>query len=317
MKVLTANKPTLSKLDHPRRKRVASGQKTLLLMAVPCFFFVIAFSYVPLFGWIYAFFDYEPGLKLYQCEFVGLKYFGLAIFEPELLPVLRNTLVISFLGIVSTVFPVAFAILLSEMASRKYKKFIQTATTLPNFISWVLVFSIFFAFFNTNDGLLNTLLLELGLIEQPTNILANADAVWVFQTGVSIWKSLGFSSIVYLAAINGIDPELYDAAKVDGAGRLRMILHVTVPGLIPTYITLLLLGIGSLLSNGFEQYYVFYNPLVHNTIQVLDYYLYRIGIVLNDYSFSTALGMTKTLMSIILLTVANLASKKLRGQTII
>lgn len=298
-------------------RKYVSGQKTLLYMAVPCFLFVIAFSYVPLFGWIYAFFDYEPGLKLYQCEFVGLKYFQLAIFEPELIPVLRNTIAISFLGLLSTVLPIVFAILLSEMSSKKYKKLIQTATTLPNFISWVLVFSIFFAFFNTSDGMVNNVLTGIGLIETPTNILANAEAVWLFQTAVSIWKNLGFSAIVYLAAISGIDPELYDAAKVDGAGRFRMILHITLPGLIPTYITLLLLNIGSLLSNGFEQYFVFYNPLVHNRIQVLDYYLYRIGIVLNDYSFSTALGMTKTIISIILLTSANFASKKLRGQAII
>ncbi len=300
-----------------KNKHLSQGKNTLLIMAIPCFLLMIAFNYVPIFGWIYAFFDYKPGLKLSQCEFVGLKYFKLIFEEPELLPVLRNTMAISILGLISTIFPMIFAIMLSELSSKRYKKIIQTTTTLPNFISWVVVYSIFFAMFNTNEGFVNEILMKLKIINKPTNLLANSDIVWYFQTGVSIWKSLGFSAIVYLAAISGIDLELYSAVKVDGATRINTIRYVTIPGLIPTYLALLLLGIGNILSNGFEQYFVFYNPLVHNKIQVLDYYLYRIGLVLNDYSFSTALGMLKTLISIILMTIANLVSKRLRGQSII
>ncbi len=289
---------------------------TLLLMAAPCAVFVLLFNYVPLFGWIYAFFDYKPGIKLANSEFVGLKYFKLAFQEPELLSVMTNTLALTFLSLCSSVLPVAFAIFLSEMASKNFRKVIQTLTTIPFFISWVLVYAIFFTFFS-NDGFINNLLIAWGWIAEPMNPLANPKIVWVFQTCIGMWKGLGFAAIIYIASMTSIDSELYDAAKVDGAGRYRSMLHITIPGLVPTFITLTLLSIGNALSNGFEQYFVFYNPLVHSHIQVLDYYLYRMGIVLNDYSLSTALGMYKTIISIILLFTVNWISKKTRGQAII
>lgn len=292
-------------------------RNSLLLLALPCLGFVIVFNYIPLFGWIYAFFDYRPGVPLSITPFVGLKFFKLALDEPELIPVLRNTLALSFLGLLFSPLGAIFAILLYEIKSSRFKKIVQTTTTLPNFISWIMVYAIFFLFFAVDDGLVNKLFIGLGLIKEPMNLLGNVDAVWIFQTLVGVWKGLGFGAIIYLAAISGIDQEMYDAAKVDGAGRFRCIVHITVPGLIPTYITLLLLSIGGMLSNGLDQYYVFYNSLVHDKIQVLDYYVYRIGILNIDYAFSTALGMTKTLVSIIILFSANWISKRLRGQSII
>ena len=303
----------------PNRKvpRFSSNRRELFLMAVPCFLFVIVFSYLQLAGWIMAFYNFKPGIPIFQSDFTGLKYFKLIFTEPDLLPVLRNTLIMSFLGIAVMPLPVAFAILLSEVKGKAFRKVIQITTTLPYFISWVLVYAIFFLFFSVDNGFINKLLLSIGAIKEPTNVLANNKAVWLFQTGVSLWRNLGFSAIIYFASIAGIDPMLYDSASIDGAGRFRTILHITIPGLIPTYITLLLLNIGNMLSNGFEQYYVFYNPMVHDHIQVIDYYLYRIGITLNDYSFSTALGMTKTLLSTILLFSANWISKRISGQSII
>lgn len=286
-------------------------------MAVPCFLFILAFSYVPVFGWIYAFFDYKPGVSLAHTEFVGLKYFQLAFGDPDLLRVLRNTFVLSMLGILVSPLAMIFAILLSEMPNKRIRQFIQTATTLPYFISWILVYAIFFIFFSVDDGFLNIMLLGLGLISEPTNVLGNPDIVWPFQTVVGVWKGLGFSAIIYLAAIAGIDQQLYDAASVDGAGRWQRIWYITIPSLLPTYVTLLLLSIGSFLSVGLEQYYVFYNPLVHETIEVLDYYVYRLGFLQNDYSYSTAVGMTKTLVSIVLLFTANSIAHRIRGQAII
>ncbi|WP_227013643.1 ABC transporter permease [Paenibacillus psychroresistens] len=290
----------------------------LLLLALPFIGLVFIFNYVPLFGWIYAFFDYKPGIPLSNSPFVGFKYFELAFHEgSDLWKVMRNTLVLSLLTVVTTPLPVIFAIFLNEIRSPRFRKLVQTMTTIPNFISWILVFSIFFTFFSVDGGVVNSLLLKWGWIQEPTNLLANDKWAWIFQTIITVWKTVGFSAIIYIAAMAGIDPELYQAAKVDGAGRFSIIWNVTVPGLLPTFFVMLMLAISNMLSNGFEQYYVFYNSLVSDRLQVLDYYVYKIGLLNNDYSFSTALGVFKTVISILLLFIVNGLSKRLRGQSII
>lgn len=298
------------------KQRISTGQITLLLMAIPCVIALFLFHYLPLAGWLIAFMDYKPGIRLTETHFAGLKYFIMAFNDPELVSVLRNTLVLSFLGLLTSPLGMIFAIFLSEMRSRKLQKAIQTTTTFPHFVSWVLVYAIAYVFLSAGDGLLNKMLFKLHLISQPLNPLANPDIVWYLQTAIAIWKGLGFGAIIYLAAIAGIDQEQYDAAAVDGAGRWSRIWHITVPGLMPTYITLLLLSIGNLLNNGFEQYYLFNNGLVQEKIQVLDLYVYRIGITLNNFPMATAIGMAKTLVSVSLLLVANQFSKSVRGQKI-
>ena len=159
--------------------------------------------------------------------------------------------------------------------------------------------------------------MKLQLIKRPLNPLGNADITWFFQTAIRMWKELGYNSIIFFAAIAGIDAVLYDAAKVDGAGRSRIIWNITVPSLFPTLITLLLINIGFLLSNGFDQFYVFYNPLVASKIEVLDYYVYKIGLANNDSPFSTASSVSKTLISVVLIFFVNIVSKRLRGQSIV
>ena len=303
--------------EGPTTKKPSSGRAELLLMGLPCILLVLVFNYGPLFGWAYAFFDYKPGLDLFQSKFVGLKYIFSAFSDYALLNVLRNTLVLGALSIAASVIPLIFAMFLNEMSSRKLKRIIQTVTTFPNFISWILVFSLFFIFFSAGDGYVNKLLLALGVIPQAINLLADEQAVWPLQTLLSIWKTVGFSAIIYLAAIAGIDPGLYDAADVDGAGRYRKMFHITVPELLPTFFTLLLLGIGNILSNGFDQYYLFYNHLVSDRILVLDVYLYQVGLGMNLFSLSTALGMIKTVVSILLLFGANGLSRAFRGTAII
>jgi putative aldouronate transport system permease protein len=285
-------------------------------MAIPCVIALILFSYLPLFGWLIAFFDYKPGLVLFQTKFVGLKWFTFAFKDMEMLLILRNTLVLSFLSLLAYPLAIGFAMFLMEMRSARIRKLVQTLTTLPNFISWVLVFSIAYAFLSSGDGVLNKILLNFNLIETPLNPLANPEIVWPLQTAILIWKTLGFSAIIYIAAIVGIDQGLYEAASIDGAGRFQKMWHITIPGIIPTFITLLLLGIGNLLNTGFEQYYLFKNPLTQSTIEVLDLYVYRIGITLNNFPLSTAIGMSKTLVSVLLLFGANYLSKKLRDQSI-
>lgn len=303
---------------EPERRRLLkwSGRQTLFMMTVPCFLLLVVFSYLPVAGWIMAFYEYKPGLAIFKTDFVGLKYFKLAMDEPDLLPVLRNTLALSLLGILISPFPVLFAVFLSEMRSKVVQKVIQTTTTFPYFISWILVFSVAFTFFSTGEGFVNHFLTSLRIIDEPIDFLGTASYVWLFQTFLGLWKGLGFSAIIYLAALASIDQELYDAASVDGAGRMNKIVHITLPGLYPTYFTLLILSIGGILSNGFEQYYLFTNPLVQDKIQVLDTYVYRIGISQGDFPLSTALGMAKTLVSVALLFAASFISKRLRGTSI-
>ena len=300
----------------PQKKFPRAGI-TLFLLAMPFVIFIFVFSYIPLLGWLYAFFDYKPGIPFEKSPFVGLYYFKLMFSGGgELLRVLRNTLAMSFLGLLFSPLSAILAICLNEVKSKPFKKIVQTTTTLPNFVSWVIIFSLTFSLLS-NEGLLNQLLISAHIIQSPVNILGNNDAVWFFQTGLGIWKGLGWSSIIYLAAISGIDGELYDAAKVDGANRLQAILNVTVPCILPTFLVLFLLSISSFLSIGFDQYLLFYNSLVADKIENIDYYVYRLGIVTSDYSYGTAVGIFKSIVSLILLFGANYLSKRIRGNSII
>jgi putative aldouronate transport system permease protein len=303
---------------QPRRPAFRRNKGVvLLLMVVPLMALVVMFTYLPLFGWIYSFFKYRPGVPLFDSQFVGLKYFAMLFTDSlDMLRVMKNTVTFALLGYLCAPIPMIFAILLNEIRNVRFKKFVQITTTLPHFIGWIIVFSLSFTIFS-NDGLLNDLLMGLGLIAKPTNILADAGAVYGFQTLLGLWKGLGWSSIIYLAAISGIDQEIYDAAKVDGAGRFRSALHVTVPGLMPTFIVLLLLSIGNFVGVGFDQYFIFKNALTADNIEVIDVYVYRIGMINNDYSYGVAIGMMKSLVSLALLFATNALSKRVRGTSII
>lgn len=316
----TLAQPAGTRLEG-RTGRFFGGERLRIsLMALPFVLFVVLFSYVPLLGWVFAFFDYTPGIPLAKSPFVGLANFEMALdfrAGSELGKVIRNTLALSLLSIAASGLAPLFAVLLNEMRSKFLRRVIQTTTTLPYFISWILVYAIAWATFSINDGFVNLMLIRAGILREAINPLANGPFAWYFQTLLGIWKNLGFASIIYLAAITGIDPELYDAASVDGAGRFRRILHITVPGILPTYVVLLLLSISSLLSNGFDQYYAFMNALVQDRLSVLDYYVYRVGLALNRYSFSTALGVFKTLISVTLLFSVNWLARRVRGYSIV
>ena len=216
----------------------------------------------------------------------------------------------------STSFRPFFAILLNEIHSRKYKKSVQILTTLPNIISWVLVYAVAFAMFNVDNGFINQLLLKMNVISAPMNVLASSQNVWIRMTLWSAWKSLGWSSILYLAAIAGIDQELYEAAKVDGANRFQQALHVTIPGISPTFLVLLVMSIANLINNGMDQYYVFQNAMNKSRIEVLDLYVYNISLGGGNFSFGTAVSMLKSFISLTLLLVANGAAKLIRGSSI-
>lgn len=291
-----------------------------LLLAVPFLIYVFAFSYVPLVGWIYSVFDYKIGQKF--LDFGSMVFVGLGNFQKlftersEVLRVLRNTLALSALGLLATPVPVVFAIMFNEIKNSKLKKIVQTATTLPNFISWIIVYGVAFAFFSVN-GFVSVLMQKIGIQPPVMGILGDVDHTWVLQWILGIWKSFGWSAIIYIAAITGIDSELYDAAKVDGANKIQSILHITIPGIMPTYVVMFLLAVSNILSNGFDQYFMFYNPMVADKIEVLDYYVYKVGFYINDYSYSITLGMLKSILGIVLLFTANALSKKIRGESIV
>ena len=302
------------------RKGMPHGLK-LLLMVSPFLVLVFLFAYFPLYGWTYAFYDFKPPLKLSQCNFVGFKWFEMLFRNTMQLTqigkVLRNTFAMSGLGILTSFLPVVFAIFLSEIKAEPFKKAVQTLTTLPNFISWVLVYSVAYSLFS-NTGMVNNLLITLGVSDMPVKFLDSDEFTWLKMMGWNIWKGLGWGAIMYLAAIAGIDQELYEAARVDGAGRFRLMWHITLPGLLPTFFVLLLLSIASFLSNGLDQYFVFQNAFNREHIQVLDLYVYNISMGgPNSYSLATALSMLKSLVSITLLFAVNGLSKATRGESFI
>ena len=300
-----------------RKTHLTKGKITLLCMTIPSVLFILVFSYFPISGWIYSFFDYRIGYKLSKCEFVGLDNFIYAFGDPYIITVILNTLIISILGLLGLPLAGMIAILLSEVRGKKFKKTVQTAITIPNFISWIIIYSIMFSLFS-NDGLLTTLVRGLsGNRDSTVTLLTNPGTAKLFMVLTNIWKTVGYNSIIFFAAVTGIDSQLYDAAAVDGAGRWQKILHITIPGILPTFIALLIISVGAILNNGFEQYYVFVNPMIQKNIEVLDYYVYRIGMLNNDIPASTAVSMIKTFISVVLVFGVNKLSKKTLGQSIL
>lgn len=295
------------------------GYKYFLLIS-PFLVLVFLFSYFPLHGWIYAFYNYKPALGLGKSEFVGLKWFtmlfGNATQISELIRVMKNTFAMSFLSIGTSILPLFFAVFMSEIKNKKYRSFVQTMTTIPNFISWVLVYSVAFSLFSTT-GMANTVLQNLGITDAAIRFLDTDSHTWLKMLLWNQWKTLGWNSIMYLAAIAGIDQELYEAARVDGANRFKLMRHITIPSLLPTFFVLLMLSVANILTNGMDQYYVFQNAFNKVHIEVLDLYVYNIGMTGGSYSLATAVSMLKTLVSVTLLFTVNFVSKKTRGESIV
>ncbi|MGN0405175.1 MAG: ABC transporter permease [Bariatricus sp.] len=300
--------------------RSAAQGRRLFLCLIPFIILCFLFSYFPLHGWIYAFFDYKPPLKLSQCEFVGMKWFKTLFMNKtqvsQMIQVMKNTFAMSLLGIATSILPMGFAIFLNEIKCKWYKNLVQTLTTLPNFISWVLVYSVAFSLF-TNTGMVNTLLQNLGVITEPIKFLDSDSHTYLWMTLWGLWKGLGWNSIMYLAAIAGIDAELYEAARVDGANRWQLIKNITIPSLLPTFFVLLMMSVANFLNNGMDQYYVFQNSFNKTHIQVLDLYVYNIGMTGSSLSLATAISMLKSIISVTLLAIVNFVSKKTRGESII
>ncbi len=300
-------------------KNAAQGRK-LFYYLIPFIILCFLFSYFPLHGWIYSFYDYKPPLKLSQCEFVGMKWFRTLFANKtqvtQIIQVMKNTFAMSLLGIATSILPVGFAIFLNEIKCKWFKNIVQTLTTLPNFISWVLVYSVAYSLF-TDSGMVNTILQHLGAITEPIKFLDSDAHTYLWMTLWSLWKGLGWGAIMYLAAIAGIDQELYEAAEVDGANRFQLIKNITIPALMPTFFVMLMMSVANFLNNGMDQYYVFQNAFNKTHIQVLDLYVYNIGMTGSSLSLATAISMLKSIVSVTLLAIVNFVSKKTRGESII
>lgn len=292
-------------------------QKVLYGMSLPFIVIVFIFSYLPVWGWLMAFQNYKPGKGIFEQKWVGLDHFAALFADDKFYLVLRNTLAMSFMGlIVGFTIPILFAVLLNELRGSVFKRTVQTISYLPHFVSWVVVAGIVTKMLSTDGGAVNQLLMWLGLIDQPIQFMAQGNLFWYIVTGSDIWKEMGWSAIIYLAAISGIDQEQFEAAKVDGASRLRQIWHITLPSIAPTIAILMIMSIGHLISIGFEKQFLLGNPLVVDYSQVLDLYALNYGLGMGRFSFGTAIGMFNSIVSIILLLLANGAFKKFTKQSI-
>lgn len=305
--------------EKPKKKKLDQGKRMFLYM-LPFLLLCFAFSYFPLHGWIYSFYDYKPPLKLSQCNFMGLRWFKMIFVNPaqvrQLFIVMRNTFAMSFLNIATSVLPLFFAVFLNEIKCKWFRKMVQTLTTIPNFISWVLVYAVAFCLFS-NTGMVNTVLQNLGVILKPIKFLDSDSHTYIAMLLWSTWKGLGWGAIMYLASIAGIDQEMYEAARVDGAGRFQLMRYITLPELMPTYFVMLMLSIANFLNNGMDQYFVFQNAFNKAHIQVLDLYVYNIGMTGSSLSLATAISMLKSLISVTLLMAVNRISKKIRGVSLV
>mgnify|MGYP001094322974 FL=1 len=304
-------------------KTAAAGGKTEFagrekrmfhLMLLPGMIMLFLFVFVPLFGSLMAFQNYVPAKGIFGSKWVGLDNFKFIFSLPDSRQVFVNTLVIAFAKLIfNIIVPVSFAILLNEITVGICKKFFQTVVYLPHFLSWVVLATVVTNMFSLS-GPFNALVTAFG--GEPVQFLA--DNNWFRQVIVAtdVWKEFGYNSVVYLAALTGIDLGLYEAASIDGANRFEQTLHITLPSLMPTIILMTALNLGNILNAGFDQIFNLYNPIVYETGDIIDTYVYRIGMVERQYSIGTAVGLFKSVISFLLIMGANKGAKKLTGSGI-
>ena len=278
-------------------------QKYLLLMSLPFVAWIILFKYVPLWGWTMAFQDVKPAtfsVPIWERAFVGFENFTKAFEDRLFQQTVINTIGISILQIaVGTLVAIVFAVLLNELAFRRFKKLTQTISYLPHFVSWVIIASIAKNIFN-DGGVIDTLVgTNLHLMS------TNSPLIWIVIVLIDCWKEMGWNAIIYLSAMAGIDPGLYEAAEIDGANRFQRIWHITLPGIRPTIIVLLIMGIGGALNVGMERQMLLSNALVQDHTMVLSWFSYTRGIMNSDYGLGTAIGLFQSVVSVTLLLFAN------------
>ena len=301
------------------------NQMELQMFALIGLAFQMVFSYLPMFGIIIAFKEYKINTGIsgfFTSKFVGFKYFIEFFTDYRFGELVRNTLVISTLKLIFAFpIPILLAIMISEVGNNVFRRVVQTVTYLPNFISWILVYGISVALFSENTGIVNQVLKNLGIIENGIPFLTDPNLFWGMAVFTSIWKSSGWWAIIFLAAISGIDVSLYEAAICDGAGRLKRIWHITLPGIKGAVITVLILSIGSFLGGGmvgsnFEQSFLMGNNVNNSTSEIIQTYAFKMGMAQGRFSYATAVDLIQSVISLTLIIVSNAISKKITGEGI-
>ncbi len=287
----------------------------LHVMLVPGIVLVLIFSYLPMLGLVMAFQDFQPQLGFFRSDWIGFENFKLMFEYPDARQVIWNTLLIAVIKIVAhLIVPLIFALLLNEVRKMVFKRFVQTFVYLPHFLSWVILGGILLDMLSTDGGLVNQALGWFGI--EPIFFLGNGD--WFRFTVIvsDVWKDFGFSTIIFLAALSGINPDFYEAALIDGANRWQQTLKITIPSLIPITIVVATLSLGNILNAGFDQIFNLYNPLVYEKGDIIDTYVYRVGLIGGDFGFGTAVGVFKSLVSFVLIVISYRLAYKLANYRI-
>ncbi|MDR1326581.1 MAG: ABC transporter permease subunit [Treponema sp.] len=286
-------------------------QKQLIFMSVPLVIYVIVFSYVPLWGWTMSFQNFRPARSFAQQEWVGLRWFTFLFSDEVFLRTIRNTIAMSFINMaLGYIAAIGFALLLNELKQVLCKRVVQTISYLPHFLSWVIVTGLVASMLAVENGAINDILMFFGFIKEPILWLSIPKYFWGIIGATYVWKEVGWNTIIYLAAIVGIDPALYEAAEIDGCNRYQKMWNITLPGIKPTIIIMMIMSIGHILDAGFEMQYLLRNGLIQDVADTIDIYVLMYGLQRSNYSLATAAGMFKNIVNISLIFIANEIAKR-------
>lgn len=287
-------------------------------MSLPLMLYVILFSYVPIWGWTMAFQSYKPVHSFFQQDFVGLRWFKFLFADKNFLRVLRNTIAMSFINMsLGYITAIVFALLLNELKTLAFKRVIQTVSYLPHFLSWIIVTGLVASMLSVENGVVNDFLVFLGLIDKPILFLSEPKYFWGIVGLTYVWKEVGWNTIIYLAAMAGIDPALYEAAEIDGCNRYHKMWFITLPGIKSTIVIMMIMSIGHILDAGFELQYLLKNGLIQDVAETIDIYVIKYGIENFNYSLATAAGMFKNMVNISLIFIANWIAKRVGEERLI
>ncbi len=317
---MTENSVALPKAVVRRKKwerkiKLYKSQKSLFAMILPWMIMTFIFSYLPLTGWIMAFQNFKPAKGYWGSKFVGFDQFAFLFREAGFWRAFRNTLAMSTLNLIfGFVFAIGFALLLNEIRNRFFKRVVQTVSYLPHFLSWIIVCGLISNILSSSDGTLNNLLMWLGVIDKPILWLGIPKYFWWIVAFSNVWKEMGWNSIIYLAAMSAVDTSLYEACEIDGGSRYRKMWHITLPGIRPTIIVLLIMNLGFILNAGFEVQYLFGRGLIMDVSETIDIFVLKYGITLGNYSLATAAGIFKSVISIFMIVTTNYLSGKIEDE---
>ena len=308
--------PSLPKRSWKTRLvKALKRDKFLLLMFLPIVVYYVVFSYVPMTGAIVAFKQFKPGHGIYGGDWVGLKWFIQFFKSPFAFRTVRNTVLISIYSILfGFPLPILFAICVTEIRSSKVRRVVQTVSYLPHFISTVVLVGMINNFFSMNHGLVNDLIVRMG--GEPVNFLINPAWFRTLYVGSGVWQNFGFNSIIYIAAITGIDPSLYEAGKIDGITKFQEMVYITIPMISQTIVMLFIMQLGGIMSVGFEKVFLMYSPALYETADVVSTYVYRKGIESNNYGFGSAVGLFNSVINFAFVFIANQVCRKLTDSSL-